>query len=145
MASRRRPQRVYYLESSALLAALLEGDVPARALLATRARLVTSELTFAECARGLVRARVGGRLSEDDEQAARGALSKLQRRCASIPVSATVLERAGLPFPAEPVRSLDAIHLASLETMTSIREAVTMITRDSRVRENAVHLGFAVA
>ena len=145
MASRRRAQRVYYLESSALLAALLEGDVPTRALLATRARLVTSDLTFAECARGLVRARVSGRLSEHDEQAARDAIAALQRRCASIPVSDAVLERAGRPFPSEPVRSLDAIHLASLETIASIRETVTVITRDGRVRENAIHLGFLVA
>lgn len=145
MASRRRVPRVYYLESSALLAALLEEDAPIRALLATNARLATSALTFAECARGLLRARMSGRLSLQDEQSAREAIAALQRRCATIPVSDLVLERAGRPFPAEPVRSLDAIHLASLETIGAIRASVTVLTRDQRVRENAVQLGFAVA
>ncbi len=116
-----------------------------RALLATTASVVTSALTFAECARGLVRARTSGRLSAPDEQSARDGIVALQRRCATIPVSDDVLDRAGRLFPAEPVRSLDAIHLASLERIGAIRTRVTVITRDRRVRANAEQLGFAVA
>jgi len=136
---------VYYLESSALLAALLEGDVQVRTLLRSHSSVVTSALTFAECTRGLVRARVLGRLSADDEHAARDALAALQRRCASIPVSDSVLERVGRAFPVEPVRSLDAVHLASLEAIIDLRQSVTVVTRDRRVRDNALQLGFLVA
>ena len=136
---------IYYLESSALLAALLEGDVQVRALLRSHASVVTSALTFAECTRGLVQARVLGRLSADDEHAARDALAALQRRCASIPVSDNVLERVGRAFPVEPVRSLDAVHLASLEAIGDLRQSVTVVTRDRRVRDNALQLGFLVA
>lgn len=136
---------VYYLESSTLLAALLEGDVQVRTILSSHASVVTSALTFAECTRGLVRARVLGRLSADDEHAARDALAALQRRFASIPVSDGVLERVGRPFPVEPVRSLDAVHLASLEAIGELRQSVTVVTRDHRVRDNAVLLGFLVA
>ena len=107
--------------------------------------MVTSALTFAECSRGLVRARALGRLSPDDEHTARDALAALQRRCASIPVSDGILERVGRPFPVEPVRSLDAVHLASLEAIGDLRLGVIVITRDRRVRDNAVQLGFQVA
>lgn len=136
---------VYYLESSALLAALLEDDARLLAILRTSARLVSSALTLAECGRGLVRARAASRLSSDAEQRARAALIALWQRCESIPVSDVVLERAGRPFPTEPVRSLDAIHLASLEQLGAIRADVIVLTRDRRVHENALQLGFMVA
>jgi predicted nucleic acid-binding protein len=135
---------VHYVESSALLAALLEHDDDVRAILASGTRLVTSALTFAECLRGLVRARESKRLSVDDEQMAREAIAELRTHCASIPVTADVLDRAARPFSAEPVRTLDAIHLASLETLGVMRGAVTVLSRDRRVRENALQLGFAV-
>lgn len=139
-----KPTTVYYLESSALLAALLDGDVQVRALLRSEASVVTSALTFAECYRGITRARFLDRLSAEDERAARNALAALQRRCALIPVSERILERVGRPFPAEPVRSLDAVHLASLEAIGDLRATLTVLTRDHRVRDNAVQLGFRV-
>jgi len=139
-----RRSMVYYLESSALLAALLEGDEGVRAALASGARIVTSALTFAECLRGLLRARASGRLSVAEEAALAGAVAALRSRCAIIPVSADVLDRVARPFPAEPVRTLDAVHLASLESLVLIRAALRVVTRDRRVRENAVQMGFAV-
>jgi predicted nucleic acid-binding protein len=51
----------FYVETSALLRALLEGDAPLRARL-TEAVAVTSALTFTEAARALARARREGRL-----------------------------------------------------------------------------------
>ena len=56
-----------------------------------------------------------------------------------------VLTRAGRPFPVEPVRTLDGIHLATIELMGETPQLVTVVTRDDRVARNARALGYAVA
>lgn len=133
-----------YIESSALLAALLEGDVAARSAVAGGGRRVTSALTFAECARAIIRARVAQRLSLTDERSAIAWLEQFKRRCDILAVREEVLERSGRPFPIEPVRTLDAIHLASAESLGVPPQLVTIVTRDGRVRDNARALGYAV-
>jgi hypothetical protein len=60
-------------------------------------------------------------------------------------VSEQVLLRAGRPFPVEPVRTLDAIHLASVEVLGEPPQLVTVIARDARVVANARALGYDVA
>jgi len=133
------------MESSALVAALLERDKGARMSVRAGTRLVTSALTFAETARAILRARLTGRLSPDQEQAAVRALRTFSQRCFVADVNAATLARAGRPFPAEPIRTLDAIHLATAELLGEHPQLVTIVTRDSRVRENAQALGFTVA
>jgi predicted nucleic acid-binding protein len=46
------------------------------------------------------------------------------------------------PFPAEPIRTLDAIHLATAELLGEAPQLVTIVTRDERVRANARALGY---
>lgn len=146
---RRRPQKppapLRYVESSALLAALLEHDASALAALRGSDRLVTSALTFAESARAVVRARVTGRLTPEQERAALRALRTFERRCGVIAITESVLQRAGRPFPVEPIRTLDAIHMATAELLGEPPQLVTIVTRDVRVRGNAEALGYAVA
>jgi predicted nucleic acid-binding protein len=127
------------------LAALLESDTTALAALRIGGQRVTSALTFAEAARALVRARVAGRLTPVDERAALRALHTFERRCAVMAVTDDVLTRAGRPFPVEPIRTLDAIHLATAELLGEAPPLVTVVTRDERVRENARALGYLVA
>jgi uncharacterized protein len=134
-----------YVESSALLAALLEQDPSALAALRAADRLVTSSLTFAESARAVVRARVTGRLTPEQERAALRALRTFERRCAVIAVTDAVLQRAGRPFPVEPIRTLDAIHLATAELLGEPPQLVNILTRDMRVRDNAKALGYSLA
>jgi predicted nucleic acid-binding protein len=134
-----------YVESSALLAALLEQDPSAISALRGDGQLVTSALTFAEASRALVRARLTGRLSTDEERASIRALRTFERRCAVIAVTEVVLTRASRPFPVEPIRTLDAIHLATAELLGEPPQLVTIVTRDPRVRDNAVALGYAIA
>jgi predicted nucleic acid-binding protein len=88
-------QRLLYLETSAVLAALLEGDVRARRSLRQPGERFTSALTFAEAQRSLRRARHGGRLTEAEERAALRALARLRARCAVVAVTDDVLEAAG--------------------------------------------------
>lgn len=135
---------VRYVESSALLAALLEHDDAARRSLRTDGLLVTSALTFAEVSRGIVRARVTGRLTDVQERSAVRAVQRFRRRCFVVDVTGDVLARAGRRFPVEPVRTLDAIHLATLALVADAPALLTVVTRDTRVRENAVALGHPV-
>jgi hypothetical protein len=72
------------------------------------------------------------------------ALQTVERRCAIVNVTDDVLMRAGRPFPIEPIRTLDAIHLATLELLGETPQLVTVITRDDRVARNARALGYAV-
>jgi len=134
-----------YVESSALVAALLEGDTAVRVMASAGARLVTSALTLAETSRAIIRARVAGRLTSAQEQAAVVALRTFARRCFILDVDHRVLARAGRRFPAEPIRTLDALHLATAELVEDSPSLVTVVSRDARVRGNAVALGFAVA
>jgi len=135
-----------YLESSAALRDLLEGDSAAeiRAALRGAAMVVTSRLTLAEVARVLARLRV-----LEPEVAARVA----ERETAFLsetdlwtvqPLDEDVLVRCGRPFPIEPVRALDAIHLATIEKVSGAVREITVLSTDDRIRKNAVKLGFAV-
>jgi len=133
-----------YIESSALLAALLERDTAARNALQAPGRRVTSALTFAEASRALVRARVAGRLSTAEERAALRWLQTFHRRCDVFSVTEAVLARAGRPFPIEPIRTLDAVHLATEEALGEPPQLVSVVTRDVRVSENARALGYAI-
>jgi predicted nucleic acid-binding protein len=131
------------MESSALLAALLEHDT---AVLSAPAGTehVTSALTLAEAGRAIVRARATGRLTPDDELVAVRALQTFERRCFIVDVDRAVLARVRRPFPVEPIRTLDAVHLATAELLGEAPQLMTIVTRDVRVRDNARALGYIV-
>lgn len=135
---------VGYIESSALLAALLEHDKAALEALRAEGRHVTSALTLAEAARAIVRARVAGRLTVVQERAAVRGLRTFERRSFLVDVNSNVLARVGRPFPVEPIRTLDALHLATAELLGEPPQLVTIVTRDKRIRDNAQALGYAV-
>ncbi|HMD34805.1 MAG TPA: type II toxin-antitoxin system VapC family toxin [Vicinamibacterales bacterium] len=147
---RRRPPVVdqtvalRYIESSALVAALLEADAVARASIRSAGRRVTSTLTLAEAGRAIVRARAAGRLDAAGERAAVRALGMFGRHCDLVAVTDEILVRVARPFPVEPVRTLDAAHLATAEYLGEPPALVTIVTRDERVRGNALAMGFAV-
>jgi predicted nucleic acid-binding protein len=84
-------------------------------------------------------------LTAEHERAAVQALRRFERRCYVVAVTDDVLARVRRPFPVEPIRTLDAIHLATAELVAEPPPLMTVVTRDDRVRENAVALGYAVA
>jgi predicted nucleic acid-binding protein len=133
-----------YIESSALVAALLERDAEAMAALREEGQRVTSALTFAESARAIVRARVSGRLTAAEEGAAIRALRVFERRCTIVAVTDAVLARAGRRFPVEPIRTLDAVHLATAELLGESPQLLTVVTRDVRIHDNACAMGYVV-
>lgn len=133
-----------YIESSALVAAVLEGDVEAKASIRAEGQRVTSALTMAETGRALLRARLTGRITAQQERAAILALQRFTRRCYIVSVTEEILAHAARPFPVEPIRTLDAIHLATAEALGDAPVLVTIVTRDVRVRDNAIALGHPV-
>lgn len=135
---------VRYIESSALVAALLERDAAALKSVRTKGRQVTSALTIAEAARAILRARAGARLTADEERAAVRARRRFERRSYIVAVTDAVPARVRRPFPVEPIRTLDAVHLATTELLGEPPQLVTVVTRDARVRDNARALGYAV-
>jgi predicted nucleic acid-binding protein len=135
---------IRYIETSALLATLLENDVAARKSLRANGRRVTSVLTLAEGARAILRARTTARLSPEQARAAMRGLRRFERRCFVVALTDSILARIGRPFPIEPIRTLDAVHLATVDFLGEPPDVVTVITRDHRVRDNARALGYAV-
>ena len=132
------------MESSSLVAALLEHDSAALKPLPAGTQHVTSALTLAEAGRAIIRARATDRLTVAEEQAAVRALRTFERRCFILDVDRAVLARVRRRFPIEPIRTLDAVHLATTELLGEAPQLVTIVTRDVRVRDNARALGYMV-
>jgi len=70
------------------------------------------------------------------------AARELLGRLSVVELSPIVLERALEPFPV-PVRTLDALHLASLEYLRAQRLEVRLATYDDRMKAAATALGIS--
>jgi hypothetical protein len=130
-----------YAETSAVLRVLLEGDPQLAAALAAAPQLVTSDLTFAEADRGLRRALHDGRLDAARFRDGQQWLVRLSRACHTLTLSGAVFDRAKRDFPVEPVRTLDALHLATLKMWDDTVGPVSVLSTDNRVRANAAAWG----
>lgn len=133
-----------YLESSAVVAAVLDGDAEARQAVEGEGRRFASALTFTESARAILRLRLTGDLSVEGARAIMRRLKRIEQRCEVTAISSVILARTARPFAVEPVRTLAAIHLATVEELGETPQFVTVVTRDRRVRENAIAMGYAV-
>jgi predicted nucleic acid-binding protein len=139
-----RPTALRYVETSALLAALIEKDVAAASSLKADGPLVASTLTFAEAFRGIVRARTAGQIDAAKERELVDALQVIEQHCDVIAMAPDILVRVRRSFPVEPLRTLDAIHLSTIESLEELPPFVTVLTRDDRIRKNAAALGYAI-
>ena len=83
-------------------------------------------------------------MAANQERAAVRALQRFERRCFLVAVTDAILARVRRPFPVEPVRTLDAVHLATAEFLGEPPPLVVVVTRDARVRDNARALGYSV-
>ena len=133
-----------YVETSALLRVILEGDETMQPLLLA-GTCYTSALTFAEARRAIRRARSTGRLDAAGAQSARRRVAEFESWSEVIPIGDDVLRRTAEEFPVEPVRTLDAIHLATMQLLAETLPELDVVSTDDRIRENAEALGIKVA
>ena len=124
-----------YLDTSVVLAQLFAEDRrPPLSLWSetlVSSRLLEYEVWTRVNARGLAKAH---------DEPVRGLLGRI----AFVELARPVLDRALEPFPA-PVRTLDALHLASMEFLRRQGQHVTLASYDERLVAAAKRLKFAVA
>ena len=135
-----------YAESSAVLAWLLdEASGPRiRQLLAKAEIIVASDLTIIECERVLRRAVALGDLTEGDAADRRAHLTTAAAHWHVFRIAPEIVDRARQAFPGEPIRTLDAIHLASALVARSAVAGLELLSLDERVRTAGGMLGFRV-
>jgi uncharacterized protein len=123
-----------YIDTSVALAQLLAEDrVPPETI--WQETLVTSRLLEYE---------LWNRLHAQRLAASHGELAReLLQRLAFLELAPTVLARALEPFPM-PVRTLDALHLASIEFLRTQRQDVSLATYDQRMAQAARRLRIPV-
>jgi predicted nucleic acid-binding protein len=123
-----------YLDSSAIVKLIADepGSEALRRYLRRRSWLVTSALSRAEVGRALIDARADKRRLGE----------RVFGQFEVLRVNDRILRRAAmLPPPA--LRTLDAVHLASAETLAE--ELGRIVTYDDRMAASARALGFGVA
>jgi predicted nucleic acid-binding protein len=135
-----------YAESSAVLAWLFdEPTAPAvRRLLDDAEVIVASDLTLIECDRVLLRAVALEELTEAQAADRRAHLIAAAAHWQVLRIAGEIVDRARQPFPGDPIRTLDAIHLASLLVARSAIVGLRLLSLDERVRQAAKGLGVAV-
>lgn len=123
-----------YLDTSVALAHLLAEDHAAPESI-WRERLISSRLLEYEIWTR-IHARKLGKTHGDEVRA-------LLSRVAIVELSPPVLRRALEPFP-RPVRTLDALHLASMDFLREQGQVVSLASYDDRLIETARALRFAI-
>jgi predicted nucleic acid-binding protein len=135
-----------YADASAVLAWLLDeprGEEVA-AILAGATDVLSSELTLVECDRALLRWASQDRLTEVKREELSERIATAVANWTQLAVTARILLRARLPFASAPVRTLDAIHLASALEGRGAVPGLALLSLDDRMRKAARGLGFVV-
>ncbi len=137
---------ILYAESSAVLSWLLgEADgVLVRSILGSATVVFASRLTVAECERALARLEADGTLKGPEAVVLRETLSRATSHWIRYEIGISVLSRVGRAFPIEPIRTLDAIHLATALELRAAEPRLQLLTLDRRIRANAEPLGIPV-
>lgn len=135
-----------YAETSAVVAWLLDEPTAesVRAPLAEAEVVIASDLTVAECERVLVRAAATAILEPARATLLRRRLIEASLKWYLLRLEDEVMDRVRRPFPHEPIRTLDALHLSSCLVARTAVPDLTVLSLDQRVRSNARELGFEI-
>lgn len=131
-----------YVDSSVILRVVLRE----KGRLAVWPRLTgvsTSDLARVECFRVLDRARLAGKLDDEEVAARRVEVDALFDAIEVVPVDRRILRRAAEPMPTA-LRTLDAIHIASALALRTRTPALSLATHDDEMAIAARALGFRV-
>ena len=134
-------------ESSAILAWLLDEDagVVVRRFLADAPLIIASDLTLIECDRVLHRAAALGELTEAEVADRRAHLTLAAAHWNLLRIEGEIVERARQPFPGDPIRTLDARHLASALVARTAVAGLSLLSLDQRIRRTARRLGMRLS
>ena len=137
---------ILYAESSAVLTWVLsqEREDEIQSALAGAELIISSDLTMLECERVLVRGNAVGDLSDAELTRRQMMLHTAGQHWMLLGFDPSVIERAQRPFPGEPIRTLDALHLAfALEARRLVGD-VRVLSMDTRIRKTVRNLGVEV-
>lgn len=135
-----------YFDTSVLVKNYVQeaGSARARALLRAHSFL-SSAITPVELMSALMRRHFGGELDRQDLARISARIRDDRPYWKLLDVGVSVLSQAEELVQKTRIRSLDAIHLASLAVFRSASGSVSaFITADGRQRDAATHLGFDV-
>jgi len=99
--------------------------------------LVTSRLSLLESARALLRIRLQGGVPESRLADARSELDMLWNRCELWELTPAVCDLASILAPAKPLRTLEALHLATFLTARGRIDGLELLTADKRLEDAA--------
>ncbi len=134
-----------YAETSAVLRWLFAeaGGEAIRTALAAATKVASSRLALIETRRVVRRAEREGRITAAQSADVLAVFAQATSTWAVVEISEEIARRAEESFPSEPVRALDAIHLASALVLRQSFPDLFVLTADERVRANAALLGFS--
>jgi predicted nucleic acid-binding protein len=126
-----------YLDTSALLRAVLEAGVSAdlAARLRAASLLMTSRLTLVESSRAFLRLRALGETPEDRLTEAEREVDELLARCEIWELTPKVCDLARGIAPRTTLRTLDALHLATYVLARRRIAGLELLTTDERLRD----------
>ncbi len=125
-----------------LLAENSSGTV--RTLLSEADLVIASDLTLIECDRVLIRAITTKQISEGQVSDRRAMLARVSEHWTVFRIDSDIVARARQPFPHEPIRTLDAIHLATAIVARNLVPEIQLLTLDKQVRICGAQLGFEI-
>jgi predicted nucleic acid-binding protein len=103
---------------------------------------VSSDITLVECDRVLLRAAALAQVSELTATSLRRHFETASRDWSILRVTPAIVARARQPFPEEPIRTLDALHVASALHASNAVPDLALLSLDARIRRVASGLGF---
>ena len=134
-----------YAETSAVLRWLFneEGGEALRQAIAQATKVTSSRLTLIETRRVIRRAERDGRITAAESADVLAIFAQAASTWAVLEVTEDVARRAEETFPNEPVRTLDAIHLATALVLSERQRIdLTFVTHDVQQSLAARALGF---
>lgn len=136
-----------YIETSAILSWLF-GEPDAKIVMQyidSHENVLSSVLSIVETERALIRAESEDIIKPGEHQRLKGIFAENSLSWIYLEINSVIRNRAGKPFPIEPLRSLDAIHLATALEFLQIYPDLTILSFDKRIMKNLSHLGLKSA
>ena len=133
---------ITYVDSSVILDRIVDAPGAAE-LWRSIEHTVTSVLSETECLRTMDRFRLAGHMNDTALVRGRESLFRILESAEIVALGRGILDRAGLPMPI-PVKTLDAIHLASAILYRETNGPLNLATNDRALARAARAMGFEV-